>query len=138
MCCAVFCAGLCGLGKALGIEGPFLYKFSAKVVELMGEDYPELVEKLSFIEKVIKTEEERFQMTLSDGIRIVNDNIARLKAEGKTEIDGATAFMFYDTYGFPIDLTQDMAEEAGMTVDNAGFEAAMQAQRELSKKSKKI
>ncbi len=124
-------------GKALGIEGPFLYQFSAKVVELMGEDYPELVEKLSFIEKVIKTEEERFQMTLSDGIRIVNDNIARLKAEGKTEIDGATAFMFYDTYGFPIDLTQDMAEEAGMTVDNAGFEAAMQAQRELSKKSKK-
>lgn len=124
-------------GKALGIEGPFLYQFGAKVVELMGEDYPELVEKLSFIEKVIKTEEERFQMTLSDGIRIVNDNIARLKAEGKTEIDGATAFMFYDTYGFPIDLTQDMAEEAGMTVDNAGFEAAMQAQRELSKKSKK-
>lgn len=124
-------------GKALGIEGPFLYKFSAKVVELMGEDYPELVEKLSFIEKVIKTEEERFQMTLSDGIRIVNDNIARLKAEGKTEIDGATAFMFYDTYGFPIDLTQDMAEEAGMTVDEKGFEAAMQTQRELSKKSKK-
>jgi len=124
-------------GKSLGIEGAFLYKFSAKVVELMGEDYPELVDKLSFIEKVIKTEEERFQMTLSDGIRIVNDNIARLKAEGKHEIDGASAFMFYDTYGFPIDLTQDMAEEAGMTVDNAGFEQAMQAQRELSKKSKK-
>lgn len=124
-------------GKTLGIEGAFLYKFSAKVVELMGEDYPELAEKLSFIEKVIKTEEERFQMTLSDGIRIVNDNIARLKAEGKTEIDGATAFTFYDTYGFPIDLTQDMAEESGMTVDEKGFEEAMKAQRELSKKSKK-
>ena len=124
-------------GKTLGIEGAFLYKFSAKVVELMGEDYPELAEKLSFIEKVIKTEEERFQMTLSDGIRIVNDNIARLKAEGKTEIDGPTAFTFYDTYGFPIDLTQDMAEEAGMTVDEKGFEEAMKAQRELSKKSKK-
>ena len=124
-------------GKSLGIEGAFLYKFSAKVAELMGEDYPELIEKLSFIEKVIKTEEERFQMTLSDGIRIVNDNIARLKGEGKTEIDGATAFMFYDTYGFPIDLTQDMAEEAGMTVDEKGFEQAMQAQRELSKKAKK-
>ena len=124
-------------GKTLGIEGAFLYKFSAKVVELMGEDYPELAEKLSFIEKVIKTEEERFQMTLSDGIRIVNDNIARLKAEGKTEIDGATAFIFYDTYGFPIDLTQDMAEESGMTVDEKGFEEAMKAQRELSKKSKK-
>jgi alanyl-tRNA synthetase len=124
-------------GKTLGIEGAFLYKFSAKVVELMGEDYPELAEKLSFIEKVIKTEEERFQMTLSDGIRIVNDNIARLKAEGKTEIDGPTAFTFYDTYGFPIDLTQDMAEESGMTVDEKGFEEAMKAQRELSKKSKK-
>lgn len=124
-------------GKTLGIEGPFLYQFSAKVTELMGEDYPELREKLSFIEKVIKTEEERFQMTLNDGIRIVNDSIAHLKADGKTEIDGATAFMFYDTYGFPIDLTQDMAEEAGMTVDNKGFEEAMKAQRELSKKSKK-
>ncbi len=125
------------LGKTLGIEGPFLYKFSAKVAEMMGEDYPELNEKLSFIEKVIKTEEERFQMTLNDGIRIVNDNIARLKAEGKTEIDGPTAFTFYDTYGFPIDLTQDMAEESGMTVDEKGFEEAMKAQRELSKKSKK-
>ena len=125
------------LGKSLGIEGPFLYQFSAKVADMMGEDYPELLDKLSFIEKVIKTEEERFQMTLNDGIRIVNDTIARLKEEGKTEIDGATAFTFYDTYGFPIDLTQDMAAENGMTVDEAGFEAAMQAQRALSKKSKK-
>ena len=125
------------LGKTLGIEGPFLYQFSSKVVDLMGEDYPELVDKLSFIEKVIKTEEERFQMTLNDGIRIVNDTISRLKSEGKTVIDGPTAFMFYDTYGFPIDLTGDMAEENGMTVDEAGFEEAMKAQRELSKKSKK-
>lgn len=119
------------LGKSLGIEGPFLYQFSAKVADMMGEDYPELLDKLSFIEKVIKTEEERFQMTLSDGIRIVNDTIARLKEEGKTEIDGATAFTFYDTYGFPIDLTQDMAAENGMTVDEAGFEAAMQAQQRV-------
>lgn len=125
------------LGKSIGIEGAFLYKFSAKVAEMMGEDYPELIEKLSFIEKVIKTEEDRFQMTLNDGIRIVDDTIARLKAEGKTEIDGPTAFTFYDTYGFPIDLTQDMAAESGMTVDEKGFEDAMQAQRELSKKSKK-
>ena len=125
------------LGKTLGIEGPFLYKFSAKVVDMMGEDYPELVDKLSFIEKVIKTEEERFQMTLNDGIKIVNDTITRLKSEGKTVIDGPTAFMFYDTYGFPIDLTGDMAEENGMSVDEPGFEEAMKAQRELSKKSKK-
>lgn len=124
-------------GKTLGIEGPFLYQFSAEVGKLMGEDFPELLEKMSFIEKAIKTEEERFQVTLNDGIRIVQDNISKLKAEGKTEIDGATAFMFYDTYGFPIDLTQDMAEENGMTVDAEGFEAAMARQREMSKKAKK-
>lgn len=102
----------------------------------MGEDYPEIVEKLPMIEKVIKAEEERFQLTLNDGIRMVNDTIARLKAEGKQEIDGVTAFTFYDTYGFPLDLTQDMAEEAGMTVDALGFEEAMQKQRENSKSSK--
>lgn len=124
-------------GQELGIQGPFLYRFSALVADLMGEAYPELSEKCSFIENVIRSEEERFQVTLNDGVRIVNDNIARLKAEGKQEIDGALAFMFYDTYGFPIDLTQDMAEEAGMTVDNVGFEEAMRAQRALSKKSKK-
>lgn len=124
-------------GKNLGIEGSFLYKFSADVAKLMGEDYPELYEKLSFIEKAIKTEEERFQATLSDGIKIVNDCIARLQAEGKTKIDGQTAFMFYDTYGFPIDLTQDMAEESGLTVDSEGFEKAMENQRMMSKKAKK-
>ncbi len=123
-------------GKSLGLEGPFLYKFSSVVAELMGEDYPEIVEKLPTIEKVIKAEEERFQLTLNDGIRMVNDTIARLKAEGKQEIDGVTAFTFYDTYGFPLDLTQDMAEEAGMTVDAQGFEQAMQKQRENSKNTK--
>lgn len=124
-------------GKILGLEGPFLYQFSQVVAELMGEDYPEIVEKLPMIERTIKAEEERFQLTLNDGIRIVTDTIAQLKSEGKTEIDGQTAFTFYDTYGFPIDLTQDMAEEAGMTVDAVGFEEAMNNQRELSKKAKK-
>ncbi|MBR6756281.1 MAG: alanine--tRNA ligase [Peptococcaceae bacterium] len=124
-------------GKTLGINGPFLYQFSAEVAKLMGEDYPELNEKLSFIEKAIKTEEERFQMTLNDGLRIVQDKIDELKANGIQEIDGTTAFTFYDTYGFPIDLTQDIAEENEMTVDTAGFEAAMANQREMSKKAKK-
>lgn len=123
-------------GKSLGLEDPFLYQFSAVVADLMGEDYPEISEKLPMIERAIKAEEERFQLTLTDGIHIVNDAIDRLKKEGKTEIDGVTAFTFYDTYGFPIDLTQDMAEEAGMTVDSAGFEAAMKNQREQSRMSK--
>lgn len=103
----------------------------------MGDVYPEVREKLPMIQKAIKAEEERFHMTLNDGLAIVNQAIAKLKAEGKTEIDGATAFTFYDTYGFPIDLTQDMAEEAGMTVDAQGFEDAMAKQRELSKKPRK-
>lgn len=123
-------------GKSLGLEGAFLYKFSTVVADLMGEDYPEIAEKLPLIEKTIKTEEERFQLTLNDGIRIVNETIARLKAEGKQEIDGQTAFRLYDTYGFPLDLTQDMAEEAGMVVDLTGFEEAMKMQRQMSKDSK--
>ncbi len=124
-------------GQSLGLNEPFLYKFSEVVAEEMGDVYPEVREKLPMIQKAIKAEEERFHMTLNDGLAIVNQAIAKLKAEGKTEIDGATAFTFYDTYGFPIDLTQDMAEEAGMTVDAQGFEDAMAKQRELSKNAKK-
>ena len=124
-------------GQSLGLDKPFLYLFSEVVAEQMGEVYPEIVEKLPMIQKAIKAEEERFRMTLNDGINIVNDSIAKLKAEGKTEIDGVSAFTFYDTYGFPIDLTQDMAEEAGMTVDIQGFEEAMEKQRQASKNVKK-
>lgn len=124
-------------GKVLGIEGPFLYQFSNEVVRLMGEDYPEVVAKLSVVENAIKVEEERFQVTLNDGIKMVNETIAKLKADGEAIIAGADAFAFYDTFGFPIDLTQDMAEENGLTVDTAGFEQAMAEQRERARKGKK-
>ncbi len=124
------------LGKTVGLNEPFLYKFSAKIAEIMGEDYPEVIEKLSFIQSVIEAEEERFYQTLQDGLRKVSQTIDILKEEGKTEIDGDSAFLFYDTYGFPIDLTKDIAEENAMTVDLVGFDHAMEKQRQMSKNAR--
>lgn len=124
------------LGKTVGLNKPFLYKFSAKIAEIMGEDYPEVIEKLSFIQSVIEAEEERFYQTLQDGLRKVSQTIDILKEEGKTEIDGDSAFLFYDTYGFPIDLTKDIAEENAMTVDLVGFDHAMEKQRQMSKNAR--
>ncbi len=124
------------LGKTVGLNEPFLYKFSAKIADIMGEDYPEVVEKLSFIQSVIKAEEERFYQTLQDGLRKVSQTIESLKENGKMEIDGESAFLFYDTYGFPIDLTKDIAEENAMTVDLIGFDQAMEKQRQMSKSAR--
>lgn len=121
------------LGKRIGLDKPFLYTFPAKVGQLMGDVYPEILEKQGFIEQTIRTEEERFLQTLQDGLKRVNETIAALEKKGEKTIDGPSAFMFYDTYGFPIDLTKDMAEEVGMTVDIEGFDRAMAKQREQSK-----
>ena len=126
------------LGKTIGLDEPFLYKFVAKVGEQMGEAYPELIEHQSFIESIIRNEEERFFQTLQDGMKIVAETIADIKAKGGTVIDGASAFKFYDTYGFPIDLTKDTADEEGMTVDIEGFEAAMAEQRRKAKEAQDV
>lgn len=115
--------------KLLGIDGVFLAKVVPVVVDLMGDQYPEIREKKDFIIKVITNEEERFHVTLADGMKILEDKIEKTKAEGKTVLSGDDAFQLYDTYGFPLDLTEDAAEEAGMTVDKDGFEAAMEEQR---------
>lgn len=123
------------LGKTIGLEKPFLYKFPDKITSMMGEAYPELGEHQSFIESIILNEEERFYQTLQDGLRIVTDTIQRIKSENSSVIDGKNAFKFYDTYGFPVDLTKDMAEEEGMTVDIEGFEEAMAEQRRMAKES---
>lgn len=120
-------------GKSLGLNEPFLYKFSEKVADLMGEDYPEIREKLDYIQSVIKAEEERFFNTLQDGLKKVSQTIDELKKVNKAVIDGESAFLFYDTYGFPIDLTKDIAEENDMSVDLMGFEVAMERQRQMSK-----
>lgn len=116
-------------GKVIGIDEPFLYKLVPVVGEIMGMYYTEIVEKREFIEKVIRTEEERFHETLSDGLGILSELVAQAKSLGKREISGEDAFRLYDTYGFPFDLTEDFAVEHDMTVDRTGFDAAMEEQR---------
>jgi alanyl-tRNA synthetase len=120
-------------GKVLGLEKPFLYKLIPVVGEIMGKHYTEVVEKKEFIEKVIRTEEERFHETLSDGLAILAEMVDKTRQSGSTEISGPDAFKLYDTYGFPFDLTEDFAREQGMTVNRDGFDAAMQEQRERAR-----
>ncbi len=124
-------------GRLLGIEAAFLYKTVSTVIDIMQEAYPELVEKKSFIEEVIKLEEERFMVTLNEGIKKVDEIIRLQKVQGNLVISGENAFMLYDTYGFPIDLTEDMAEENGFAVDKAGFETMMENQRDRARQANK-
>ncbi len=123
-------------GKVLGMEKPFLYQLTPIVGEVMGVYYPEVVEKREFIEKVIRTEEERFHETLSDGLAILSGMIAEARQAGITFINGANAFKLYDTYGFPLDLTEDFAVENGLTVDREGFEAEMEEQRKRARSAR--
>ncbi len=120
-------------GKLLGLEGSFLYDVSARVAEVSGEAYPELVQKLDYIQMVIKQEEERFQETLDQGLHILQQYMDEIKAEGKKILTGSLAFRLYDTYGFPLDLTRDILEENGMEVDEEGFGKEMEAQRERAR-----
>lgn len=121
-------------GKSvLGMDKPFLYLLTPVVGEIMGVYYPEVVEKREFIEKVIRTEEERFHETLSDGLAILSGLADKAKSTGAVEISGADAFKLYDTYGFPLDLTEDFAAEHGLGVDRTGFEQAMEEQRERAR-----
>lgn len=117
-------------GKTIGIDRPFLYGLTGIVGEVMGVYYPEVVDKREFIERVIRTEEERFHETLSDGLAMLAELVAAATKAGSKEISGDDAFRLYDTYGFPFDLTEDFAAENGMTVDRAGFDEAMEQQRE--------
>lgn len=123
-------------GRVIGFNGPFLHKMVDVVVKIMGETYGDLVEKSGFIKEVIRNEEERFLLTLSDGIQRVEEIINRAKEKGINTIDGKDAFLLYDTFGFPIDLTQDIAEENNLELDRKGFEEAMTEQRERAKKAR--
>ncbi|URN92955.1 MAG: alanine--tRNA ligase [Candidatus Pristimantibacillus lignocellulolyticus] len=123
-------------GKALGVDKPFLYGLTGIVGDVMGVYYPEVVEKREFIEKVIRTEEERFHETLSDGLVLLSNLVDQAIASNITVINGDDAFKLYDTYGFPFDLTEDFAMEQGMTVDREGFDAAMEAQRERARSAR--
>ncbi|MCM3473121.1 alanine--tRNA ligase [Brevibacillus borstelensis] len=121
------------MGKKLGIEQPFLYRLTETVGSMMGEFYPEVVEKRAFIEKVIRAEEERFHETLNDGLAILSEMVKAAKAEGKSQLSGPEVFKMYDTYGFPVDLTEDFAGEQGLSVDRDGFEQAMEEQRQRAR-----
>lgn len=119
--------------KKLNINRPFMFELVPVVGEVMKDFYPEVLEKKDFIAKVVKNEEERFHETLHDGESILAEVIAKAKEEKTTVISGVDAFRLYDTYGFPIELTEEYAEEAGMTVDQANFENEMEKQRERAR-----
>lgn len=116
-------------GKLLGVNDPFLYLVCATVIEENKTAYPDLVEKQDYITRVIRVEEENFAKTIDGGMKIFTELLAQHKAGRETVFAGADAFKLYDTYGFPIDLTIEMAEEEGMTVDLEAFRSLMQEQR---------
>jgi alanyl-tRNA synthetase len=123
-------------GYKLGIRDPFFYKLVPVLAQEMGGAYPELLSRRAVTERVLRTEEERFAETLANGMVLLESAIRNLR--GAKVIDGETVFKLYDTYGFPADLTADVARERGLGIDQAGFEAAMEQQRRRSQESSKF
>ena len=123
-------------GKLLGIKENFLYKLVDEVIKVSGEAYPELVEKESYIKKVIRIEEEKFNETIEQGMEILASYIADLKKNGETTLSGENAFKLYDTYGFPIDLTQEILEEEHLSIDEEAFNEEMNKQRERARSAR--
>jgi alanyl-tRNA synthetase len=122
-------------GKLLGFNEPFLCDTTAQVVAEMGETFPELVASKDFMVRVVRQEEERFGETLDKGLRILEDEMQALTAAGTTTISGETAFKLYDTYGFPLDIVNDIAEKQGFSVDEEGFREHMAVQKKKSKEA---
>ena len=125
-------------GRLLGIQGQFLAKLSATVIEGSKDGYPELEEKKDFILNVLTNEESQFNKTIDQGLKILNDMEEEMKAEGKDTLSGSDAFKLYDTYGFPMDLTKEILEEKGYQIDEAGFKAEMDAQRERARTAREV
>ena len=125
-------------GRKLGIEGQFLAELSKTVIDECKDGYPELESKREFILNILTQEESKFNNTIDQGLSILNDMVDAMKAEGKPELSGEDAFKLYDTYGFPLDLTEEILEEHGFTLDAAGFEAAMKKQRETARAARKV
>ncbi|MBF0775310.1 alanine--tRNA ligase [Streptococcus azizii] len=122
-------------GQRLGITEPFLYRLVETVGHIMESYYPEILEKRAFIEKIVKSEEESFARTIHTGSQFAEQLMDKLTKEGKTVIDGSDIFKLYDTYGFQVELTEELAEHRGMTLDIAGFEVAMREQQERARAS---
>ena len=122
-------------GRLLGIEKPFLYRGIEKVIEIMGDVYPEIVENKELIKKVALKEEERFSRTLERGLYILQELIEKLKSNGKDTIPGEEVFKLYDTFGFPLDLILEVANDENLKVDVAGFEKLLAEQKERARKA---
>ncbi len=125
-------------GKLLGIDGMFLARLSETVIEGSKDGYPELEEKKEFIFNILTEEETKFANTIDQGLSILNEMAEAMEKEGKKQLSGAEAFKLYDTYGFPLDLTMEILEEKGFTVDEEGFAAAMTEQKEKARKARKV
>ena len=125
-------------GRMLGIDGIFMAKLAATVINESKDGYPELEEKKDFIFKVLSQEEEKFGKTIDQGLSILSDMEKQMEADGVKVLSGENAFKLYDTYGFPIDLTQEILEEKGFSVDEEGFKKAMEVQRTTARKARKV
>ncbi|MCK6257864.1 alanine--tRNA ligase [Fictibacillus sp. KIGAM418] len=122
--------------KQIGLDRPFMFELVPTVADIMVDFYPEVKEKVPFIQRVIKNEEERFHETINEGLAILEDVIQKEKASGSSTIAGKDAFKLYDTFGFPFELTEEYAAEHNMEVDRAGFEKEMEAQRERARSAR--
>ena len=124
-------------GRLLGIEGAFINDVAEKVFEQYGEAYPELIERRDYIRKIISIEEAKFDQTIESGTSVLDGYMAAAKAAGTNQLTGEQVFKLYDTFGFPIELTQEIAEEQGFTVDEEGFRACMQQQKDQARAARK-
>ena len=125
-------------GRMLGIDGLFLAKLSETVINESKDGYPELEEKKDFIFKVLTQEEEKFNKTIDQGLAILADMQKTMEEKGEKVLSGEDAFKLYDTYGFPVDLTEEILEEKGFSIDHDGFQAAMEVQRNMARKARKV
>ena len=123
-------------GHRLGIQQPFLHEVALAVVDSMGGVYPELVARRAVIADVAEQEEVRFRETIDRGMKLLDEEVAAMRGRGQTQVSGDVAFKLYDTFGFPLDLTEVIARERDLTVDNAGYDRALEAQRARSEGSK--
>ena len=123
-------------GRLLGIQGPFLVPLVDIVVDILGGAISNIVEKQDFVKRVVANEEERFNQTLASGLDMLSQLLDTLKADGATTVPGQDVFKLYDTYGFPWELTEEIAHEAGFTIDQAGFESAMNEQRTRAREAR--
>ncbi|HOX00358.1 MAG TPA: alanine--tRNA ligase, partial [Deltaproteobacteria bacterium] len=122
-------------GKLIGLDKPFLHQVCGAVIDVMQTVYPDLTDKRSYIDKVVVNEEQRFSETLDAGLRILQEEVARLQSGGGGVLGGEVVFKLYDTFGFPTDLTADIVRKEGVRLDMDGFEKAMEAQREKARES---